>query len=267
MFRETAPKQENKITPSNSGPMEKVFSTRQELFDADLTGVTVLHCSKIDDLESLPSLPEGLEVLYCKNNPKLDLTGVAWPSSLKEIYACGRPPRTRFSGLPEDLEKIYCCRGNVEFESLPTNLIELYANECQLTSLPTLPEGLKRLYANNNKLSSLPELPQGLMKLYVSENELTELPTLPDSVVELYCTDNKLATLPELPSSLEELYVDDNELTSLPELPAKLRELYCSNNKIEVMPLLPDGIEEVHATNNRGELHMNKTPKYYAKAA
>ena len=116
---------------------------------------------------------------------------------------------------------------------LPSDTLELYCSDNQLTSLPELSPSLQELYCSDNQLTSLPELPPSLQELYCYGNQLTSLPELPPSLQKLDCSDNQLTSLPELSPCLQNLYCSDNQLTSLPELPPCLHILYCSYNPLD----------------------------------
>jgi len=104
-----------------------------------------------------------------------------------------------------------------------------YNNISDLTGLEAF-DNLIELYCDNNQLTSLPPLPASLGSLYCGINQLTTLPPLPSSLTILDCGYNQLTALPPLPSSLESLWCDHNQITSLPPLPAVLGSLVIHGN-------------------------------------
>ncbi len=134
-------------------------------------------------------------------------------------------------------------------ELLP-HLMQLFVNNCGLTSIEALPENLMILSCENNGLTALPELPDSLINLYCSSNRIAELPKLPASLKVLDCSLNGLKSLPALPDTLEELRCGSNELTTLPELPDSLTSLDCGNNRLQRLPKLPAGLTKLSCQNN-----------------
>lgn len=132
-------------------------------------GLKYLHCF-LNQLTSLPELPEGLEILNCFGNRLVELPKL--PESLATL-SCSRNPLTILPNLPENLTTLSC-------------------SENQLTSLPALPKGLKILNCDGNQLAELPSLPEGLKTLYCYENQLTSLPRLPESLRCLNLSGNQL---------------------------------------------------------------------------
>ncbi len=166
-----------------------------------------LHC-ELNQLTSLPTLPQNLQSLSCSSN------------NLESLYT-----------LPQSLQILYCTNNKLtNLLMLPKNLQTLYCTNNQLTSLPTLPQNLQNLYCSNNQLTSLPTLPQKLQKIYCSNNQLQSLPALPQSLQILYFNNNQLQSLPILPLQLQWLYCSNNQLQSLPTLPLSLERILLSNN-------------------------------------
>ena len=112
------------------------------------------------------------------------------------------------------------------------DIVSIYCDHHNLSSLPVLPNSLDDLYCNNNNLSSLPELPNSLKCLWCSSNSLSSLPTLPNPLKKLYCSNNNLSSLPELPNSITELCCHNNNLSNLPELPNSLNVMFYGSNPI-----------------------------------
>jgi Leucine-rich repeat (LRR) protein len=131
-----------------------------------------LYCSD-NQLTSLHSLPESLEILYCSKNKLTSLPNL--PQNLKEVY-CSNNQLTSLLTLPENLEKLYCSNN-------------------KLTSLPSLPQYIKELHCSNNQLNSLPTLPQNLKILFCFDNELTYLPTLPEKIAYFYYPNNPICDI------------------------------------------------------------------------
>lgn len=114
-----------------------------------LEGITNLWCSN-NQLQSLPTLPNGLKVLDCGNNQLLALSTL--PETLRELHC----ENNRLSDLP----------------TLPDGLKVLDCGINQLQSLPVLPNGLRKLYCSNNQLQNLPTLPNSLEVFYCYNNPL-----------------------------------------------------------------------------------------------
>jgi hypothetical protein len=136
-----------------------------------------------------------------------------------------------FSGYTMDVVTLYC--DNNQLTSLPDlpNVVKLHCDNNQLTALPDLPNVVE-LYCSNNQLTSLPDLPN-VVKLYCKYNQLTALPELPNVVV-LDCDNNQLTSLPDLPNVVK-LHCDNNQLTALPDLP-NVVTLYCYKNQLTALP-------------------------------
>lgn len=165
------------------------------------------------NLNYIPSLKRfsRLEVLYCKNNFKLN----ALPelnSTLKELH-CANCSLTELPLLNDSLIFLSCCY----------NL---------LTELPELNRSLICLQCNGNKLTKIPELNSSLRKLYCCHNRLTELPLLNDCLEVLYAEDNLLTRLPKLNNSLHCLNIFHNPILELPELNCCLEVLFCKSDQL-----------------------------------
>lgn len=124
------------------------------------------------------------------------------------------------------------------------NLLKLYCDNNQLTSLPSMPN-LEHLGCLNNQLTSLPPMPN-LKELQCENNQLNSLPSMPNLLV-LSCHNNQLTSLPFMPN-LQRLYCDNNQLTSLPSMP-NLQELYCFDNQLTFLPPMPN-LQELECENN-----------------
>jgi len=120
-----------------------------------------------------------------------------------------------------------------DFHLIKEGVINIHAEQSNLTYLPELPESLTNLYCYDNELKSLPKLPESLEYLNCRNNKLETLPKLPESLKELYCRNNRLESLPKLSESLMFLSCKYNYLTFLPEFPESLRYMVCDNNPLE----------------------------------
>ena len=88
-------------------------------------------------LTHLPSIPEGIVILYCHHNQ------LSFLPSLSYYCASHNSTKTQKALL---------------FVSLPSSLKELRCDNNQLVELPLLPSSLQYLYCHNNQLTFLPEL-------------------------------------------------------------------------------------------------------------
>lgn len=96
------------------------------------------------------------------------------------------------------------------------------------------------------------ELLPHLMQLFVNNCGLTSIDALPENLMILSCKSNELTALPALPDSLMSLDCGNNRLQRLPKLPAGLTELSCQNNELRVIALRPNTIyANVNVANNR----------------
>jgi len=112
-------------------------------------------------LTELPTLPEGLRILYCSNN-RLDKLPDTLPNSIRLINCS----YNQLTTLPE---------------TLPASLVYLSCSYNRLTHLPdTLPKGLLELYCNNNQITKMPELPPDLLELVCAYNPMTTFPRILD---------------------------------------------------------------------------------------
>ena len=212
------------------------------------TGLRNLICG-VNQLASLPDLPNGLNYLYYWDNQLVALPEL--PDSLIELD-CGCNRLTTLPTLPENMTYL-CCEDNLfeSFPKLPDGLEYLYCWDNRLAALPDLPDSLINLDCDGNLLTALLKLPDNLEYLKCDNNQLTSLPELPDGLETLSCSYNQLETLPALPDDMVSLFCDNNQLTSLPKLPDGLENLYCSYNRLTSLPVLPDGLESLDCCGNR----------------
>ena len=268
------------------------FTSKEELFAADLTGVKVLDITGLD-LTRLPKLPEGLEVLTVKHNPDLYIGDGELPDSLLKIFACdhGRrypsPSRPSWTPAPaperreepaikpqpaiqpEKEEKTdekdsdaaqeteNSAKSGFDISRWPPNLEVCYLCGSHIINLPrTMPPHMREFFAEETNLNVLPMLNPGLRHLRVSGSPIGELGKLPATLQRLYAEDCGLTALPQLAHTrLKELYVQNNRLREIPELPPTIEELYVDGNELKRLPMLKDKINlrEVYASNNKIE--------------
>ena len=180
-----------------------------------------------------------------------NLTGIQYFKSLKVLYADNNQ-LTFLPTLPNSLKLLDCW--NNQLTSLPTLPDSLQILQCvsnPLHSIPVLPNSLQRLACGNDSLTSLPVLPNSLKFLWCSYNNLTNLPTLSDSLITLIADNNELTNLPTLPSKLNYLGCFNNKLTSLPDLPNSIKDIECYNNQLTSLPTLPDSLTRLVCSNNK----------------
>lgn len=92
-----------------------------------------------------------------------------------------------------------------EYEQYGPTVLELSGKSITtLKGIELLPH-LMQLFVNNCGLTSIDALPENIMILSCKSNELTALPALPDSLMSLDCGNNRLQRLPKLPAGLTEL--------------------------------------------------------------
>ncbi len=96
------------------------------------------------------------------------------------------------------------------------------------------------------------ELLPHLVQLFVNNCGLTSIDALPENLMILRCRNNELTAQPELPDSLKTLDCGNNQLQRLPKLSAGLTKLSCQNNELRVIALRPDtSYANVNVANNR----------------
>lgn len=184
-----------------------------------------------NQVAEIPSLPAGLDTLYCWGNLYHSLPSTL-PASLKELI-CGNATFSDLPPLPSGLQTLMCGTG--------------------LRNLPALPNGLRFLGVNGNRLlTSLPRLPDSLRKLGCSSCSLTSLPDLPKPLILLNCDHNPIDFLPDLPDSMFQLLIDSTNIQCLPKIPKSAPfnsweypgRLYISldANKIKCVPNLPERV-------------------------
>ena len=165
-------------------------------------------------LKGLPSLPEGLEELWCSNTHVTRLP--ALPASLK-VLEINQSPVTELPPLPFRLQKLFCDLTHItEFPDLNhlTELDTFTCRGCQIQLLPRLPLGLQTLDCTFSSITRLPGiLPPGLRHLDCSRTQLTELPPLPSGII-MNC--NNCPLLAELPDVTYTLVVSCDNCPSLP---------------------------------------------------
>ncbi len=186
-----------------------------------------LDCS-INDLSSLPSLPNTLTFLSCYDNNLNSLPVL--PNSLTEFDCIGN----NLTALPD----------------LPNNLTLLFCSYNSLANLPPLPNSLQGLYCSFNQLINLPTLPNSLLILDCSSNQLTSLPTLPNQLEWLLCYYNQISTIPNFPNSLTYLQSYNNQITSVPFFPNSLPWIALQNNLLTSLPNLPNSLNFLTIQNN-----------------
>ena len=207
--------------------------------------VVKLDCQR-NKLTSLPAtLPAGLKTLYCGYNSISSIPIL--PNTLLKLYADSNQ-LTSLPVLSSGLSELSCAQNKLTtITSLPNSLSALYCWGNQITSLPsTLPSNLVTMYVNLNQLTSIPPLPTVLVTLDVEDNLLTSLPTLPSKLVSLKCYNNQLTILPALPAGLLTLSCSGNpNLACLPILPSSLTSLdtkIFTGTKITCVPNKPSGV-------------------------
>ena len=173
------------------------MSAQQKIADVAASGQTILDLFNMD-LTSLPDISHltALQKLAAHNNDLQTLPTL--PSGLQGLYVDDNNLQT-LPPLPAGLQMLYACNNNLQsLPPLPAGLRMLCAYNNNLQTLPTLPSGLQKLYVSNNKLQSLPALPQKLLVLHVSGNNLQSLPDLPQTLRQLNIAINNIHTLPDL---------------------------------------------------------------------
>ena len=108
----------------------------------------------LNQLSSLPSLPNSLKYLFCEQNQLTSLPNL--PDSLATLYCFNN----QLTGLP----------------SLPNSLTKLNCMYNQITVLPVLPNKLKLLRCSDNQISCLPQLPKTLANLDFTNNYISCIP-------------------------------------------------------------------------------------------
>lgn len=128
-----------------------------------------LYCSFME-LETLPPLPDTLEILEINNNRITILPQL--PPNLIHLF-CSHNKLTSLPSLPSALKLLNCSFNPIQnLPPLPLNLSDLSCVYNELTHLPPLPNRLESLVITGNKLTCLPELPYKLKYLYCSGNPL-----------------------------------------------------------------------------------------------
>jgi Leucine-rich repeat (LRR) protein len=183
-------------------------------------------------LDSVPPLPDMLEILYISNNQIKTLDNL--PSGLKALEA-----------VKAGLEKLPA--------ELPAGLAYLDVRDNGLASLPALPETLRKLDASNNGLREFPsKCPGALEELSLIGNHITRIPNdLHAGLRKLHLSSNPLKQLPDTwPVGLKELDLSNTGITQFPNnLPAGLRLLRLNNNPLTQLPdIWPPGLEILDLT-------------------
>lgn len=164
-------------------------------------------------IQSLPPLPDTLEILGCQSAPLKSLPATLPPN----LYGldCNDTEISSLPPLPASLTLLYCCNTNI-------------------SSLPTLPDRLTTLYCSNTNISELPNVPITLQSLSVSNTTIREIPYLPEAE-DILCSSTRVSVVPTLSHRLVSLYICDSPIRELPdEFPPRLHFLDCQRT------LLPD---------------------------
>jgi uncharacterized repeat protein (TIGR01451 family) len=141
------------------------------------SGLKFILCGS-DSLTSFASFSPSLRTLDCKDSPLLTSLPTL-PDSL-DWLVCKNCALTQLPALPDTLT-ILECGGNFlsSLPTLPSSLLTLDCSYNQITSLPSLPSKLSTLYTEHNQLTSMPNLPTFMTALYVNDNpDLHCLPRL-----------------------------------------------------------------------------------------
>jgi hypothetical protein len=134
--------------------------------------LVALDCS-LNQLVSLPPLPNSLKVLDCEENQLTSL-----------------PP------LPINLGALRCVRNQLTIlPSLPDSLYSLDCSVNQITHLPSLPRRLRELSCDVNQVVNLPPLPDSLDIFYLGSNPIYCLPLL-KYIGEFYFDTTNITCLP-----------------------------------------------------------------------
>jgi Leucine-rich repeat (LRR) protein len=169
-------------------------------------------------LDSVPPLPDTVEILYISNNQIKKLDNL--PSELKALEAV----KAGLEEMPADL---------------PAGLIYLDVRDNSLASFPALPATLRKLDASSNALRVFKtNLPSTLEELSLAHNHLTQIPSLNAGLRKLRLSFNPLTQLPDTwPPGLKELDLSNTGITQFPNnLPAGLRLLRLNNNPLTQLP-------------------------------
>ncbi|KAI9139493.1 hypothetical protein BKA69DRAFT_1167779 [Paraphysoderma sedebokerense] len=205
-----------------------------------------------NDLTALPDLPPLLHTLICEATKLSYLPPL--PQTLRVLEFWDNPD-TLIKSLPASLEKLavsHSANFVQNFPRLPSNLVSVRLNDCDIESIPPnyLPKTLCSLNLSNNGISTLSQLPPRLNELEVSHNSLRKVADLPPTLVTLNLSHNGLRELPELPPKLVNLHLTNNYLTKLPDLPSKLKNLHLCYNSLTELPKLPPTLQTLHCSYN-----------------
>lgn len=221
---------------------------------SDLTGLSgfpALETLVLNNnaITSIPSLPNTLEYLHCKQNLLTSLPA-SLPASLIHID-CAANVITALPTLPPILRTLTCDSNQITaLPVLPNTLEAIFCSHNLLTALPTLPDSLENLACNYNQITHLPALPSKTQIILSVSNQLTSLPALPASLGLLICDSNQITSLPVLPANMLHLACSANALHSLPTLPNGLEFLSCGSNNISGLPTLPSALLRLHVQNS-----------------
>ncbi len=176
------------------------------------------------ELEELPEIPEGVQILKC-----------------------GQNNLTKITKLPDSLLVLNCYDNQLtELPArLPSGLIHLNCQINKLKSLPPLPSTLQTLMCSSNQITELPDFsPDSQLKeLSYSFAPLEKIGSLPPGLEVLEVNNTNLRSLPKLPRTLRTLIVNNCPLDFLPLLPSGLITLRCNGTNISEIPDLPDSLE------------------------
>lgn len=165
-----------------------------------------LRCS-YTNIGILCSGPDGLEIIECRNTPRL-----------KKIF-----------DLPDTVMKLDCSRSAVEYiGALPNELRTLVCINTNIKNLPSLPNTLEFLNCSTNEIYSIGKLPKSLGVLNISKTHISELPELPSNLYSLDCSYTKIKKLPILPNWLTNLNILNTPIKRLPNIPGNIASISCS---------------------------------------
>ena len=202
-------------------------------------------------LKIMPDLSRfiNLKKIYCCNN---QLTSLGTLNEKLEILYCSDNQLSYLPELNERLKVLYCSYNILRIlPKLNKNLEVLHCFRNQLTFLPPLNKNLKMLWCFGNKLISLPILNKNLIIVLCSNNKLKSLPILNEKLEEIICFDNPFHIL-ECDDNIDIMRKKINILT-------KFRFLYyCLKFKSHFRNILWERIRKpkIEAKFNPSNLHL-----------
>jgi hypothetical protein len=151
-------------------------------------------------------------ILNLSNKNLTSLAGITIASNVAGLILDNNK-LTDISGIPSTVHTVSLNNNSTltNLSSIPEGVVQVFANNCVITSSTIIPSTLTYLHLNNNNITDLLFLNGiSIIDLELSSNSITSLQYCPSTVVKLNISSNNLSSFLYLPVSVIELNVSYN---------------------------------------------------------